>query len=469
MPKDTRRGSDIAKLFGRVPVLAEEVAEHVAQGPITPFLTPGQIRRQLATGFDLSSPVPLEDVLREVVSMLDEGMVQVTHPRYFGLFNPSVTPASVVADALVAAYNPQLAAWSHAPVANEIERLTLDRLMEHLGFHPATSAANFTTGGAEANLTALLVALAHRFPSFPASGARALPRDPVLFVSAESHHSLHKAAQMVGLGREAVRTVPMNTEAKMDPGALARLVGEQRAGGREPFFVVGTAGSTSTGVIDPLEELGAVCRAEQLWFHVDAAWGGAAVLSPKLRPHLAGIELADSITCDAHKWLSVPMAAGMFFCRHPGTVRAAFSVPTPYMPVAATEEVIDQFATTVQWSRRFIGLKLFMSLAEHGVPGYAAMIERQAELGDHLRGELRRRGWSIVNATPLPLVCFTREGLDARRLVDELLRRQVAWMSTVPVDGKEVIRACVTSFRTDRDDIEAVVAAMTRVADGSLD
>ncbi len=171
MPKDTRRESDIAKLFGQVPALAQEVAEHVAQGPITPFLTPGQIRRQLATGFDLSSPMPLEDVLREVVSMLDEGMVQVTHPRYFGLFNPSVTPASVVADALVAAYNPQLAAWSHAPVANEMERLTLDRLMEHLGFHPATSAANFTAGGAEANLTALLVALAHRFPLFPASAS----------------------------------------------------------------------------------------------------------------------------------------------------------------------------------------------------------------------------------------------------------------------------------------------------------
>lgn len=443
----------------------EDFARGIERGAITPDVTPDAIRRYLADRFDLSEPMPLDALVREVAGMLDGWGVHVTHRRYFGLFNPSVTGASVVADTLVAAHNPQLAAWSHAPAANEIERFTLARLMPYLGCDPDTTVANFTTGGAEANLSALLAALAHRFPAFPRTGARGLPREPVVFLSEEGHHSLVKAAQMTGLGREAIRTVPTDADGRMELAALWRLVAEERDAGRAPLLVVGTAGSTSTGIIDPLPEIGSFCREQGLWFHVDAAWGGAAALSPRLRPHLTGIEIADSVVWDAHKWLSVPMGAGMFFCRHRDAVLRAFQVATPYMPAARDEEVVDPFSTTVQWSRRFIGLKLFMTLAERGLPGYAAMIEEQAELGDYLRDALRASGWDIVNTTPFPVVCFRRDGVDAGQLVQEIQRRQIAWMSDVPVGGHPAVRACITSFRTTREDIAHVVGEIDRLAE----
>src|SRR5262249_16058120 len=152
--------------------------------------------------------------------------------------------------------------------------------------------------------------------------------------------------------------------------------------------------------------------------------------SPRLRPHLAGIGEADSITCDAHKWFSVPMGAGMFFCRHPDAVRDGFRARTAYMP-GHTGAAIDPYTASVQWSRRFTSLKLFLALAEHGETGYVAMIERQARTGDVLRDALVRAGWRIVNRTPLPLVCFTRGGLVASRFLAALHAQQIAWMSEV--------------------------------------
>ena len=230
-----------------------------------------------------------------------------------------------------------------------------------------------------------------------------------------------------------------------------------------PVMVVGTAGTTAAGAIDPLPEIAQLCAAERLWLHVDAAWGGAAILSPRLRGHLAGIDQADSITCDAHKWFSVPMGAGMFFCRHPDAVGEAFRASTAYMP-GTTDAGVDPYTTSVQWSRRFIGLKLFLALAQQGESGYVAMIEHQARMGDLLRESLRGAEWRVVNNTPLPLVCFTRDGLVAGKFLADLYERQIAWMSEVRLgDDAPVLRACVTSFRTHPSDIEWVVQQMSRI------
>jgi glutamate/tyrosine decarboxylase-like PLP-dependent enzyme len=251
----------------------------------------------------------------------------------------------------------------------------------------------------------------------------------------------------------------------MDLEDLARQVAEDRRTGLAPLMVVGTAGTTAAGAIDPLPDLARFCRSEELWFHVDAAWGGAAIISPRLRGHLAGIDAADSITCDAHKWFSVPMGAGMFFCRHPDVVAEAFRAQTSYMPGKTAGPVDDPYTTSVQWSRRFIGLKLFLSLARHGESEYVRMIEHQAEMGDVLRESLGRAGWLIVNNTPLPLVCFTREGLATGKLLESLYHRQIAWMSEVRLgDDAPVVRACVTSFRTNPPDIEWVVRQITQLA-----
>jgi glutamate/tyrosine decarboxylase-like PLP-dependent enzyme len=361
-------------------------------------------------------------------------------------------------------YNPQLATWRTSPAANEIERHTLAWLTGKFGL-PATAIASFTGGGAEANLSAVVVALTRRFPEYGRRGLRALTALPTIYLTGEAHHSFGKIAHLTGLGREAVRVVATDGHLKMDLGDLARRVAADRREGSAPFMVVGTAGTTGAGAIDPLPELARFCRAEDLWFHVDAAWGGAAIISPRLRAHLAGIEAADSITCDAHKWFSVPMGAGMFFCRHPAAVAEAFRAETSYMPGKTAGPTHDPYTTSVQWSRRFIGLKLFLSLAEHGESGYVEMIERQTRLGDVLRESLRRAGWRIVNTTPLPVVCFTRDGLDTGRFLAALYRRQIAWMSEVRLAGGDpVIRACITSFRTTEKDVVSVVREMEELS-----
>jgi len=445
-----------------IAALAARVASEIATGSIVPSVTPDEIRRRLAQ-YDFQAPVPLDEVAADVEDMMHRWHVQVTHPRYFGLFNPSVHVAAVVADALVAAYNPQLATWRTSPAANEIERHTLAWLTGKFGL-PEHTVANFTTGGAEANLSAVVAALTRAFPAYGEDGIGAIGGMPSIYLTGESHHSFSKIAHMTGIGRRALRLVPVDQALRIDVDGLRARVAEDRAAGYTPFMVVGTAGTTGGGAIDPLPVLADFCRDERLWFHVDAAWGGAAVLSPRLRVYLAGIDRADSITCDAHKWFSVSMGAGMFFCRHRETVREAFRAETSYMP-GKTSDVLDPFTSTVQWSRRFIGLKLFLALAERGEAGYVEIIERQARLGDLLRECLRAEGWTIVNSTPLPLVCFRRDGVNPSRFLKALYAHQIAWMSEVQLGGGDpVLRACVTSFQTSDADVRAVVREMSALA-----
>ncbi len=450
--------------FDQLRSVVATLESDIANGPIVPTVAPHEIRDYLGSRYDFTKPMALDEVTADVEQMMRRWQVQVTHPRYFGLFNPSVALASVIADTLVAMYNPQLAAWRTSPAANEIERHTLAWLTGKFGL-PATTIASFTTGGAEANLSAVIVALTRAFPEYGERGLRSLSASPTIYVTREAHDSFHKIAHMTGIGRRALRTVATDRDLKMDLGDLARRVAEDRRNGLAPVMVVGTAGTTAAGAIDPLAELARFCWSEKLWFHVDAAWGGAAILSPRLRGHLAGIDAADSITCDAHKWFSVPMGAGMFFCRHPDVVGEAFRAQTSYMPQKMAGPTVDPYTTSVQWSRRFIGLKLFLALAQYGESGYVDLIEHQARMGDVLRESVERAGWRVVNNTPLPLVCFTRDGLVAGTFLADLYERQIAWMSEVRLgDGAPVVRACVTSFRTSQSDIEWVVREMTRLA-----
>jgi len=449
-------------MFEQLQESLAKLESDIANGPIVPAVTPEEIRSHLAQ-YDFAAPVALDQVCADVEKMLRTWHVQVTHPRYLGLFNPSVTAASVIAEALVAMYNPQLASWRTSPAANEIERHTLGWLACKFGL-PAETSATFTTGGAEGNLSAVVIALTHAFPDYGEHGLRRLPATPALYVTGEAHHSFIKSAHMTGLGRHAVRTVATRGDGKMDLEDLGKQVAGDRKNGLAPFLVVGSCGTTAAGIIDPLPDLARFCRSENLWFHVDAAWGGAAIVSPSLRGHLRGIEAADSITCDAHKWFSVPMGAGMFFCRYPDAVRAAFHTDAHFMPGKPSAPVVDPYATSAQWSRRFIGLKLFLALAHYGESGYAKMIDHQTEMGNVLRTLLQRTGWRIVNNTPLPLVCFTRDGLDTGAFLAALYKHQIAWMSEARVaGGPPVLRACITNYRTTERDIHRVVEEMNRL------
>jgi glutamate/tyrosine decarboxylase-like PLP-dependent enzyme len=434
----------------------------IGAGPIVPSVSAQEIRAHLESRFNFERGLPLEEVVADVERMLRQWQVQVTHPRYFGLSNPSVTLASVVADTLVAMYNSQLANWRTSPAANEMERHTLAWLAQKFGL-PADSIATFTSGGSEANLSAVVVALTWAFPEYGEHGLRTLTGDPAIYLTEETHHGFNKIAHMTGLGRRNLRIVATDAQLRMSVHDLSKCVAEDRLHGFLPFMVIGTAGTTAAGVIDPLPQIAMLCKEQKLWFHADAAYGGAAVISPALRPHLAGIESADSITCDAHKWLSVPMGCGMFFTRHRESVAQAFRSDVTYMPSKAPAGEADTFnplTHSAQWSRRFIGLKLFMALAEFGEQGYAQMLEHQARMADLLREQLAATGWRICNDTPLPVVCFTREGVNPSNLVAELRERQIAWMSDAQLSGVDVVRACITSFRTTEKEIHWVITQM---------
>jgi glutamate/tyrosine decarboxylase-like PLP-dependent enzyme len=431
-------------------------------GPVFPDVTPTEIREHLHSRYDFSRPIPLEEAVADVEQMLRRWQVQITHRRYLGLFNPSVTFSSVVADTLTAAYNPQLASWRTSPAANEIERHTLNWLTNKFGLPPAT-IATFTSGGAEANFSAVVAALERAFPACGEEGLASLATLPVIYLSEEAHHSFTKIAQMSGIGRNALHMIPSDGEFRMDAAALREAIERDRARGLSPFMVVGTAGTTAAGAIDPLSEVATICREQKLWFHVDAAWGGAAIVSSTLRQHLAGIEQADSITCDAHKWFSVSMACGMFFCRHRETIARAFRVETSYMPDSAGAATFDPYTNSVQWSRRFTGLKLFLSLAERGEAGQARMIEHQARMGEVLRESLAAAGWRVANTTPLPLVCFTRDGLNAPAFAEAVRKRQIAWISDVKIKGDSFVRACLTSYKTTESEVREIVEKITRI------
>jgi glutamate/tyrosine decarboxylase-like PLP-dependent enzyme len=392
----------------------------------------------------------------------------MTHPRYFGLFNPATTLISVIADTLVALYNPQLAAWSHAPAANEMERHTLHYIASKIGFPSEGLLANFTSGGSEANFTAMLAALAYQFPQYLSQGLLNLGTQPVFYVSEFAHNSFDKICKNVGIGLQSMRVIAVNDSLQMDTEGLQQQIEKDKQNGCTPFMIVGTAGTTSAGIIDPLEELASISKANNIWYHVDAAWAGAIIFSASLKPLVRGIEKANSVTMDAHKWFSVPFGAGMFFCRHIQVMLDAFSVRADYMPKSQSD-TLDPYTSTIQWTRRFMGLKLFMTLAESGQPAFAQLLEEQVALGDYLRARLTRHGWIIVNETALPVICFTHplieKGLIAmEEILQQLYQEGKVWISAVTLKNKQkAFRACITHYKSAQVDLDFLVTELESI------
>jgi glutamate/tyrosine decarboxylase-like PLP-dependent enzyme len=283
----------------------------------------------------------------------------------------------------------------------------------------------------------------------------------------QAHDSLVKIAHACGLGRTALRRIASDANQRLDVDQLRAQIAIDRARGCAPFLVVATAGTTASGAIDPLGAIADVCAAEALSLHVDAAWGGAALLTDQLAHHLAGIARADSITWDAHKTLPVPMGAGMFIARGRAATEVTFQVHTAYVP-DGEPGTIDLYQHSLQWSRRFIGLKVFMTLAELGERGIAALVDRQVARAAVLRAELVAAGWSIDNASPLPVICFSHPALGpagerVAELVQAVVARGEVWLSEVRHgNGRHVVRACITNVDTTDADVHALIVELTR-------
>ncbi|HEY0011755.1 MAG TPA: aminotransferase class V-fold PLP-dependent enzyme [Allosphingosinicella sp.] len=431
--------------------LASGFLDHVPEQPIGPASSRDERERWLG-GFDFRTPVPLERLLPEVADQLARGTLLSQHPRCFGLFNPTPAFPGIIADLLTAAVNPQLAVSSHAPAAVEIEAHTIAAVAARIGWPGGTG--HFTSGGAEANAAAALLALTAANPAFAERGVSAFERAPVIYASAESHFAWFKIAHQLGIGRRAIRLVPTDGSGRMDPDALSIMIQSDRAA-TTPAMIAATAGTTNAGMIDPLEDIAGIAAAHGVWLHVDAAWAGALIASRSGRAALAGMERADSATIDAHKWFSVPMGAGMFLTRHPGAAGEAFRVDASYMPPG--DGMPDPYVHSAQWSRRFMGLKLFMTLAALGWDGYGAMVDQTLELAARLAQRLESRGWRIENQSPAAVLCFNAPEVEPERIVGRLQASQRVWVSLARFEGRAVVRACPTSFRSGEEDIDVLV------------
>ena len=446
-------------------VLTRELAasrDRVFAGAVTPRIDLDAFRSDLA-GFDFRGPMAPATLLSWTIGQLEHGLVHINHPRYFGLFNPGPAAPAEWADRIAASFNPQLATWTTSPAAVEIESHVIRAVARRAGL-PAEAGGHFTTGGAEANYTALICALTRAEPGFAADGARAFAGRPVLYASKDCHLAWIKIAHQSGIGRRAVRLVGTDAAGRMDAAELAAMIADDRRAGCRPVMVVATAGTTNAGMIDPLPACAGLARDADAWFHVDAAWGGGLIASGRLFGCLSGIERADSITIDAHKWFATTMGCGMFLTPHRDVLTAAFEVTTGYMPSATRD--VDPYVTTMQWSRRFLGLRLFLALAAAGWDGYAAHVEHAVELTAVLRRRLEALGWRIVNDSPLAVLCIEPPpgSADVRAIAARVLASGRAWVSVAAFQGRDVIRACVTHGEAAEDDIVILVDALAAAA-----
>ena len=435
---------------------------------VSPELEPEKLRA-LVADFDFGVPLEAGEALDTVVDNLLKYQVHVPHPMYYGLYNPRPNFPSILADLIAAYFNPQLAAWSHSPYAAEVERYLIREYGRRFGYAPATTDGTFTSGGAEANLTGLLCALNHTYPDYATEGYRAFGQEPVVYCSDQVHHSVVKAARVAGLGLNAVVNIPSDEKQRMSVDSLRDHLLADRAAGNRPVLVIATAGTTGTAAIDDLSAIAELCAQNDMWFHVDAAFGGAAVLVEEFAPWVTGIELADSITTDIHKWLSVPMGTGMLLTRHSHILDRTFNTPAAYMPREGRAlSIVDPYTHTIQWSRRFLGLRMYLSLLVFGWEGYADTIRHHVAMGDYLRERLAAAGWSVVNNTPLPVVCFTWPGQSdpgefARGICRRIVASGEAWVSVYPIGRTDVLRAGITNYATTREDVDALVALLERV------
>jgi glutamate/tyrosine decarboxylase-like PLP-dependent enzyme len=442
---------------------------------------PVQLPEELRTFGDLGDPLPefgqdATTVLDNFCSdMVTEGF-HVPSANYFGLMNPTPTYMAVLAEALVAALNPQLASLARSQLAAKIERETVRWIGERVGWEKPFDGT-FTSGGNEANFSALAMALATYFPQSVEDGLASCAAKPVLYASAEAHHSLDKSAGLLGLGRKALRRINMNPAAQMDTAQLEAQITQDKAAGFAPFCVVATAGTTNSGAIDDLGKLAEICKRHNLWLHIDGAYGAAAIFSDQHRELVRGIELADSVTIDPHKWLAMPFAAGVVLTSHPEALQQAFATSTPYMPKKVTTgsaPLPDNFQVSTQWSRRMNSLKLWLTLQVHGRQAYEELIDRQLKLASFFANWVRSSElFELAAPQVLPIVNFRikRAGIseEERRAAHEAIVHEVTrdgrrWISTTLVGGQSVIRMMVISYLTAHRHLEDLIIAVTDVA-----
>jgi glutamate/tyrosine decarboxylase-like PLP-dependent enzyme len=467
--------------------LVDRVAEHLAtvrDRPITRDTTPASLRALLPGGGTGALPERGSDpatLLDETAELLFAHSLFNGHPRFWGYITSSPAPVGALGDLLAAAVNANCGSWTLSPIATVIEEQTVRWIAELVGF-PADCGGILVSGGNMANFVCFLAArAAHAGWDVRRGGiASAHARHLRVYGSVETHTWIQKATDMFGLGTEAIRWIPTDTGLRMDAGALrARIVADREAGD-VPLLVVGTAGTVGTGAVDPLPDIAAVCREQDVWFHVDGAYGALAAAAPHAPAALAAIADADSVAVDPHKWLYAPLEAGCALVRSRHKLRDAFSYHPPYyrFDLEAEDAPPNYYEHGPQNSRGFRALKVWLALRQVGREGYAHMIGDDIRLAAHLHRlvaahpELQAvtHGLSITTFRYVPADVDAHDAgtVDYLNALNaEVLRRLqaggVAFPSNAVVGGAFVLRVCVVNFRTALEDIEALPDLVARV------
>ncbi len=427
----------------------------------------------------LNEPLPqeamaFEDVYREFTETILPYAPGNIHPRFWGWVHGSGTPSGAVADLLGSTMNSNVGGRDHGAVY--VERQVVRWFCDLFGW-PRSASGLLVVGTSAANLIAVLVARTKALGTrVRESGIDTRTAQLTGYASAATHACVRKAFETAGLGNEQLRVLPVDAQHRLDPRLVAQAIARDRSAGLTPFFITGNAGTVDVGAIDPLDDLADLARREGLWFHVDGAFGATAYLSPLLRPKLQGIERADSIAFDFHKWLHVPYDAGCVLVRDGEIHRATFASEGPYITrmqrgLAAGEPWFTDYGPDL--SRGFRALKVWFTIKEHGARGLAAAIERNCEQARYLQ--------SVIEGDPdfepaapvtLQIVCFRPRANGAGaafvdRVTDEaLIRLQesgIAVISSTTIDGRRAMRVCITNHRTQERDLDLMLEELRRI------
>jgi glutamate/tyrosine decarboxylase-like PLP-dependent enzyme len=442
--------------------VVDRIVDHVAGVRDEPPIQVGDAAALLAA---LGGPAPEApgDATEAFATLFDEVLTwrqRGDHPRFFARIGSPSNYVSALADAVASGFNVFAGSWTggSGPVAVEI--VVLDWLRELCGL-PAGTEGVLTSGGSAATLNGLAAARAARLDAATAPAA-------VTYLSSEAHASNARALRVLGFSGEQVRVLTATPDQRLDPGAVEAAVREDLTAGRRPFCVIASAGTTSTGSVDPLRALAALCAEHGLWLHVDGAYGAPAALCAAGREVLDGLELADSLVLDPHKWLFQPYEIGCVLVREPGALERAFTLdPGPYLRDTVGGEV-DFRHRGLQLSRGGRALKLWLSIRVFGLAAFREAIEHGIALAEHAEARLRERpGWEVASPAQLGIVCFRRDGDDA--LQDRIAAATVAAGSAAPsttvVGGRVVLRLCTLNPRTTFADVDATLDAMESASD----
>ena len=467
--------------------LVDRIAERLAripQGPVKPAETPEDLRAALK----IDRPLPeggadAATLLGEAVELLFDHSTLNGHPRFLGYITSSPAPIGILGDFLAAAVNPNIGGYAIGPAATEIERQTVRWIAEFIGF-PSDAGGLLVSGGNMANFVGFLAARAAKAGldvRKTGLAGRERAKSPLLvYASAETHTWIQKATDLFGLGTDAIRWIPADDHQRMKTAELRRQIELDRKNGGHPFIVVGTAGSVSTGAVDPLPEIGSICREYDLWFHVDGAYGALAARIPDVPADLRALSEADSVAVDPHKWLYAPLEAGCVLVRNPLDLRNAFSYHPPYYVLR--DDVVNFVDYGLQNSRGFRALKVWLALQHIGRTGYEASIADDIRLSRKLAAALRAHDDFDVLTQNLSITTFRYVPKDLRSrlgeasveerlnqlnrdLLAEVEKSGEAFFSNAVIDGRFVLRACIVNFNTTDEDIDALPALVARLAE----